>query len=164
VPYQDSYQFNLRQKVGHEMLLMPGASVAVVDDADRILLTLRRDSPVWCMPGGAAEIGSSFASTAVTELEEETGLRTQECDLIAFACISDPKIHVLTYPSSDVTHCFAMWFLVRRWTGELRESCDEVTSLEFFPRDKLPSPLLKPTARAIELLNAFDETNQFQIS
>jgi ADP-ribose pyrophosphatase YjhB (NUDIX family) len=162
--YIDSYQFNLRQKVGHELLLMPGASVAVLDDLDRILLTLRCDSPVWCLPGGAAEIGSSFASTAVAELEEETGLRACECDLIAFACISDPEIHVLTYPSGDVTHCFAMWFLVRQWTGELRRSSDEVADLDFFDRDKLPSPLLKPSAHAIKLLNSFEETGRFQIS
>lgn len=164
MPYVDSYMYKLRQKVGHDLVLMPGASVAVQDHTGRILLTLRRDANVWCMPGGAAETGGSFARTALTELEEETGLRAQERDLVAYACISDADIHTLTYPGGDVTHCFAMWFLVRKWTGELRESCDEVVDLRFFDRDKLPSPLLKPSVHAIKLLNAFEETGKFQVS
>src|SRR5579863_9872180 len=132
MPYVGSYLWKLRQRVGHDLVLAPGASLLVVDEKDRVLLTCRTDNGIWCMPGGAAEIGGSFASTAVAELKEETGLVVEEKDLIPFACISRPEIHTLTYPSGDVTHCFAMWFLVRTWNGTLADSPDEVTRMEFF--------------------------------
>ena len=80
MPHRGSYLWNLRQKVGHDHVLMPGASVLVLHEQDRVLLTRRTDSDVWCMPGGAAEIGSSFASTAISELREETGLIAKEED------------------------------------------------------------------------------------
>jgi ADP-ribose pyrophosphatase YjhB (NUDIX family) len=86
----------------------------VTDDDNRVLLLRRADDGTWCMPGGAAEPGSSFATTALTELAEESGLVAHENDLVPFASISEPDVHVLTYPNGDVTHCFAMYFAVRQ--------------------------------------------------
>lgn len=162
--YHGSYLWNLRQKVGHDLVLAPGASVLVMDDEERVLLTRRLDNNIWCMPGGAAEVGSSFATTAITELREETGLVAREEDLIAFACISRPDIHILTYPSGDSTHAFAMWFLLRHWTGTLTRSLDEVTEVKFFNLTTLPSEMLKPTAHALLLYAEYKRTGKFQIS
>jgi 8-oxo-dGTP pyrophosphatase MutT (NUDIX family) len=162
--YVGSYLWKLRQTVGHEMLLAPGASLLVLDSSDRVLLTRRADADVWCMPGGAAEVGGSFAATAVQELREETGLIVEESDLVGFACISRPDVHVLHYPNGDVTHCFAMWFLVRKWRGEISPGPDEVSDVRFFPLDELPSPLLRPTAHALELYATYRRTGTFQVS
>jgi ADP-ribose pyrophosphatase YjhB (NUDIX family) len=116
------------------------------------------------MPGGAAEIGSSFASTAISELREETGLIAKEEDLIAFACISRPDIHILRYSNGDTTHAFAMWFLLKHWSGTLATSADEVEELKFFPLSNPPTPLLKPTSHAIGLYLEYMRTGTFQIS
>ena len=164
MPHHGSYLWNLRQKVGHDHVLAPGASVLVLDEKDRVLLTRRTDSDVWCMPGGAAEIGSSFASTAISELREETGLIAKEEDLIAFACISRPDIHILRYSNGDVTHAFAMWFLLKNWSGTLASCTDEVRELKFFSLSDPPMPLLKPTSHAIRLYLEYKRTGRFQIS
>lgn len=159
--FEDSYLGRLRRRVGSDLVLMPGASTMVIDADERILLLRRADDDTWCMPGGAAEMGSSFVTTALTELLEESGFVAHAEDLVPFASISEPAVHVLTYPNGDVTHCFAIWFAVRRWTGSLvtdEESVDAV----FCARDDLPHPLQPATALAIELYDQFIETGIFQ--
>jgi 8-oxo-dGTP pyrophosphatase MutT (NUDIX family) len=58
-------------------LLTPatGATAAIFDGDDRLLLTRRADNGRWCMPGGACEVGEAPSVAAVRETEEETGLR-----------------------------------------------------------------------------------------
>lgn len=159
-----SYIWRLRQRVGSELILAPGASILVEDPDGRVLLERREDSDMWCMPGGAADEGDSFASTAIRELEEETGLVAEVDDLIAFACISDPATHTLKYANGDVTHAFAMWFVLRRWSGRLLKQSEETEEIHFFLPKEIPANTLKPSLRALELYKRFMETGQFQVS
>lgn len=69
--YRDSYLRRLRQAVGNDLVLMPGAMVALQREDGRVLLTKRADDGTWCLPAGAAEPGGSFTRTAVDELAEE---------------------------------------------------------------------------------------------
>lgn len=156
-----SYLGRLRHRVGSDLVLMPGASVLVLDEDERVLLLKRSDDGYWCMPGGAAEEGSSFRSTAIAELAEETGLAAEPDDLEAFASISEAGLHTLTYPNGDVTHCFALWFLLRRWVGEIQVDDESVTAA-FFNRAALPEPLMGPAALALELHDRFVESGRFQ--
>lgn len=159
-----SYLWRLRQRVGHDLVLVPGASVVVLNPADEVLLLQRSDDGDWCLPGGGAEENSSFRSTAQAELEEESGLRVELDELIPFASISEPDIHVLSYPNGDVSHCFAMLFVVADWTGDpasLRYD-DESTDLRFFPRRELPMPIAPATAFGMELYAEYLTTGSFQ--
>lgn len=115
VAYRGSYLWRLRQAVGNDLVLMPGAMVAVQRDDQRVLLTKRADDETWCLPAGAAEPGGSFARTAIDELAEETGIEVAERDLVPFGCLSEAEAHTIHYPNGDVTHCFALCFLARTW-------------------------------------------------
>lgn len=159
--FAQSYLGRLRRHVGSDLVLMPGASVLVLDAKNRVLLLQRSDDGTWCMPGGAAEEGSSFASTAIAELLEETGLVVDPEDITAFASISEAAVHTLRYPNGDVTHCFALWFVVRKWSGDLRVDDESVTA-EFFERSALPTPLMRPAALALDLHDRYVETGRFQ--
>lgn len=163
MPYEGSYLQRLRERVGDELILMPGAMVAVQRDDGQVLFTQRSDDGTWCLPAGAAEPGGSFARTAVDELAEETGLAVGESDLIPFASLSEAEAHTIVYPSGDETHCFALCFLVRRWRGEPRPDGEEATDTSFAPLDAPPTPLHHPTARALELLRAYLDTGTFQL-
>lgn len=161
--YIGSYLWSLRQKIGSGLVLLPGASILVENTKGQILLTRRTDSDIWCMPGGGAEIGSSFLSIALMELKEEVGIVAEADELEAFACISDPEIHILSYPNGDQTHAFALWFALRNWGGKV-EIGDEVREVRFFERDAIPLNTLKPSKVAITLYERYKKTGKFQVS
>ena len=161
--FEGSYLWRLRQKIGHDLVLTPGAAVAAQRPDGKVLFARRGDDDTWCLPGGAAEEGGSFARTAVDELREETGLRVAPADLIPAGCFSDAERHTLHYPSGDVAHYFSLLFLVRRWDGEPRPDGEETTDLRFAEPTDLPQPFEASTARAAELLNAYLRSGVFQV-
>jgi 8-oxo-dGTP pyrophosphatase MutT (NUDIX family) len=163
VSFEGSYLWQLRQKVGRDLVLMPGAAVAAQREDGLILFGRRSDNGVWALPGGAAEVGGSFARTAIDELREETGLLVDPADLIPVACFSDAARHTLHYPNGDVAHYFSMCFLVRRWEGEPRADGEEMLDLRFADPTDLPQPFEVSTARVVELLLAYLRTGTFQI-
>jgi 8-oxo-dGTP pyrophosphatase MutT (NUDIX family) len=88
--FRDSYLWRLRQAVGNELVLMPGAMVAPQRDDGRVLLTKRTDDGTWCLPAGAAEPGGSFARTAIDELAEETGVEVSETQTDLWSSPEEP--------------------------------------------------------------------------
>lgn len=162
--FEGSYLWRLRQQVGHELVLMPGAMAVARDGQGRVLLTRRVDDGTWCIPAGGAEEGAGFAETAAAELREETGVEAAVEDLRAFACLSRPELHTITYANGDVTHCFAVCFLAERWRGEPRADGEEVAELGFFTLDALPEPLHAPSAAALELYRRHLDGGEFQVS
>jgi 8-oxo-dGTP pyrophosphatase MutT (NUDIX family) len=160
--YVGSYIWSLRRDVGNRPLLVPGAQVLLVDEAGRGLLQRRADLGVWELPAGSCEEGSSFTSTAVEELAEETGLLVEEADLVPFASLSDPALHVVEYPNGDVVHAFAICFAAYRWTGHLVPEPDEVTDVAFFDLADLPTPMHRPTEVALGLYREFLVDGRFR--
>jgi 8-oxo-dGTP pyrophosphatase MutT (NUDIX family) len=163
MPYRDSYLWRLREAVGHGLVLMPGAMVALQRDDQRVLLTKRTDDGTWCLPAGAAEPGGSFARTAIDELAEETGIKVSGADLVPFGCLSEAEAHTIHYPNGDVTHCFALCFLATAWQGDVRPNEEEVTEAKFADLRTPPEPIHSPTAHALELLAAYRRSGTFQV-
>jgi len=161
--FRDSYLWRLRRAVGNDLVLMPGAMVALQREDGGVLLTRRADDGTWCLPAGAAEPGGSFARTAVDELAEETGVEVVESDLIPFGCLSDAEAHTIHYPNGDVTHCFALLFLARAWRGDPQPDGQESTEAGFFDPGAPPEPLHAPTRHALELLSAYLGSGTFQV-
>lgn len=160
----DSYLWRLRQKVGSELVLMPGAMVVLERNDGHILLTKRDDTGGWCLPAGAAETGGSFARTAIDELAEEAGVDVSAQHLIPFGCLSEADTHTIHYPNGDVTHCFAMCFLVRNWEGDPRPDQDESIAVRFIDPSDLPEPMHEPSVCALALLRAYLERGIFQVA
>ena len=164
MPFEGSYLWRLRQKVGSDRVLIPGAMVFLVRDDGTVLFTRRADNGEWCLPAGGAEEGSSFAATAIAELGEETGVLVDPTDLEAFACLSEAELHTITYPGGDVSHCFAMLFLARRWSGEPRPDGVETTEMLWADPGEAPSPMQAPSAHALDLYRTYLREGVFQVS
>ncbi|HZC26425.1 MAG TPA: NUDIX domain-containing protein [Actinopolymorphaceae bacterium] len=160
--FEGSYLWQLRQKIGTELVLVPAAQVLVFDDAERLLLMLRSDTRRWGLPAGCAEPGSTFALTAVRELEEETGLSVAPADLEPFGCVSSPELHSVTYPNGDRIHAFAMCFAARTWSGVPEPRDGEALELSFFAT--LPEQRHTQVDESIGLWRAYKETGKFQVS
>ena len=164
MPYTGSYLWRLRQQIGSELVLMPGAMVVLRDDEDRILLTQRTDTRRWCLPAGAAEVGGSFLQTAIDEVEEEIGISLTASQLRPFGSLSTAEKHTINYPNGDVTHCFAVLFVADSWDGQPRIDNDEVEQLAFHAADDLPRPMHPPAETALSLYRDYLSTGSFQLS
>src|SRR5258705_9203867 len=64
----------IRQRLGHDLLQIPGVSGLVYDDEGRVLLVYENFAGGWAEPGGAIEPGEAPCDAVVREVWEETGL------------------------------------------------------------------------------------------
>jgi 8-oxo-dGTP pyrophosphatase MutT (NUDIX family) len=136
----------------------------VVENSDgHLLLQQRADNKQWGFPGGGAEPDQSFADIAISELKEETGLTANEKDLVPFASLSQAKNNTFYYPNGDVTHYFALCFLLKRWQGELTPEPGECLDLRFFDIENLPENLSVGTTAVVNLLLEFNKSGLFQL-
>jgi len=67
----------LREKVGHELILLPTVVVIARDSAGRLLMVHDKDSGAWTLPGGIMEPDEAPADAAVREVFEETGMQAR---------------------------------------------------------------------------------------
>jgi 8-oxo-dGTP pyrophosphatase MutT (NUDIX family) len=110
-----------------------GSSAIVVDEAGRILLQRRSDSGNWALPGGAMDIGETFAQSVVREVEEETGFDVRIDRIVGI--YSDPG-HVFAYSDGEVRQEFNICLACTIVGGELAVS-SESTDVRFFALDGL---------------------------
>ncbi|MDR0955597.1 MAG: NUDIX domain-containing protein [Candidatus Nomurabacteria bacterium] len=135
MPYQGSYIEKIRQKVGHQLLILPSADVIAVDANGKILLVFNRDTQSWVFPGGYAEENSASAETAARELWEEAGLRADPADLTPIAFISG---HTNCYAGGDLTQPYTQVFWADKFTdfGKFQDD-SEIARRRWFTTDEI---------------------------
>lgn len=141
------YIMDLRKIVGHRPLLQVGASVIVEDAQGRVLLQLRSDNHCWGYAGGSVELDEAVEDTAKRELQEETGLISQELEL--FGVFSGKDCHYV-YPNGDEVSNVDIVYVCRKYTGTLRCQLGEVEQLRFFALDEIPQNISPPIRKPLE--------------
>ncbi|MBZ0303449.1 MAG: NUDIX domain-containing protein [Anaerolineae bacterium] len=109
-----------------------GVSVAVLNDAGRILLQQREDFAVWGLPGGEIEPGETAAQAAVRETYEETGLEVRLTRLVGLYAMPrwwDGGVHAAVF-AAELTG------------GTLLKQTAETLDAAFFGLEDLPGALL----------------------
>jgi mutator protein MutT len=132
------YLSKLRELVGSRRLFAPGVRAIVVNEAGEILLQRRTDSGQWGVPGGAVELGESALEALGRELEEETSLTVLDAEPMA---LYSGQKQAFSYPNGDKIQCYAIAFIIRRWSGSPRPDGDEGFELRFFPLSELPTDM-----------------------
>ena len=127
------YIRKLRDKIGHDPVLIPAVSGIIVDKEGRVLLHRSSDDGKWYTIGGAIEPGEHPADAVVREVREETGLEVVPLRVIAVQ--SSPLI---TYPNGDQIHYVGIAFLCRVVGGTLHVADDESLELRYFAPDPFP--------------------------
>ncbi len=126
-------------RVGRRGRVSLATSAVIFDGAGRVLLTQRRDSGLWCLPGGIMEPGESVSEAIVREVREETELNVTPEHLVGV--YSDPNL-LVTYPDGTAHHPVVLCFRCRADEGTPRLT-EETRDVAFFSPDELP-PLVTP--------------------
>jgi len=130
------YLKQLRNKVGHDLLLLPSAAVAIQDDAGRVLMGLHADKQIWVVPGGLIEPAETPADCAVRETFEETGLLIEITSVLG---VYGGKELLIDYPNGDRASYVATIFRGRILGGELCPDGEEILDLRYFSREEIGS-------------------------
>lgn len=135
----------LRKKVGHDLLVLPSAAVAVLDDHDRVLLGLHSDRKVWVLPGGLIEPAETPADGAVRETWEETGLIVELTSILG---VYGGQELVIDYANGDRASYVGTIFRGIVVGGEMRPDAEEILELRYFSRAELTAA---PHARWMDI-------------
>lgn len=145
MPMSD-YVRGLRSLVGHALLEVPTVSVAVLDDAGRLLLVRHVEGDDWTTPGGMVEPCETPADAAVREVWEETGLSVE---LTHVAGVFGGPLHQATYANGDRVAWVSTLFGARVVGGSPRPDGEETLECRYVRRDEAASLRLKPHMGAV---------------
>jgi len=140
------YIQNLRNHVGHDLLLIPSAAVLVEDTQGRLLLARQVDFGQWATIGGAVEPGENPREAARREVREEVGLDVELVELLDV--VGGPDF-TLTYPNGDRVAYISSVFRGLWRSGQLRPDGDEVSDAQWFTRSELTRVDLTPFASSL---------------
>lgn len=134
------YIAGLRALVGTKLILVPGVTAVVLDDAGRILMGRHADTDRWSTIGGAIELDEAPVDAVYREVREELGVEVAEAELLG--AYGGPR-HRAIYPNGDraafVTVAYLVTLASHDFTfpdGEILESrwvaLDELDELSLY--------------------------------
>jgi len=129
-----NYVSSIREKIGHDLLILTGANVIILDDNNRVLLQ-KRKSGSWGLLGGLLEIGETLEDAAIREVYEESNLKISDLHLVNV--FSGPKYH-FKLDNADEIYVITSVYYTREFKGELIADNNESLELQFFKLHELP--------------------------
>ena len=134
MPASDYIVF-LREKIGHDTIMIPSSSAVIFNEAGEVLLHQRSDNGNWSLVGGAADPGEHPAETLVRETLEEAGVRVKPERLVGIYTAE------ARYPNGDHVVYTSAAFQCCIIDGEPHVADDESLAVRFFAPDNLPDSL-----------------------
>lgn len=128
----------LRNKVGHEKIILNFAGGCIFNEKGEVLLQRRGDSNKWGFPGGAIEIDETPQMAAIREAKEETGLDVEVGELIGI--YTDCNIE---YANGDKAQSIVMAFELNAVGGSLYCDKEETLELKYFSLNNMPELFCK---------------------
>lgn len=122
----------LRQKIGHDLLWLPGATAVVLNGAE-VLLVRRSDNGRWTPVTGIVDPGEHPSRTATREVMEETGISCA-VEALAWVNVTEPTVHANGDHAQYLDHTFRCRYL----GGVAHVADDESSEVGWFPVDDLP--------------------------
>jgi ADP-ribose pyrophosphatase YjhB (NUDIX family) len=123
----------MRQLVGHETLVLPGAAGAILQEGK--ILLVRQGSKKWHIPGGLQQLGEPIQDTVQREIKEELGLELRAAELIAVYSSSQWQTQ---YPSGDKVQQLLFFFKTEGELTEIKLQESELSEYQFFALEDIP--------------------------
>jgi 8-oxo-dGTP pyrophosphatase MutT (NUDIX family) len=152
------YWQRIRQAVGHETVILPGAAGAITREG-KILVVRHKRLKRWQIPGGLQEIGESVQQTIQREIKEELGL-----DLIAGRLISiysHPK-WTIEFPDQSKVQQLIFFFAMEGEISSIQLQASEITDYDFFAPDEIPDKTFDCCKQKVADWSNFDGTVIFR--
>lgn len=127
------FVLRLREKIGHDLLWLPGVTAVVLDDRNRVLLGRRADNGHWTLITGILDPGEQPAVGVVREVLEETGV-VAVVEHLAEVYAGGP----MEFVNGDRAQFLTLNFRCRYVSGEARVNDDESAEVGWFGLDELP--------------------------
>ncbi len=159
--FRDSYLFPIRQKIGNDLILLPGASCLFVNEAGEVLLERRSDFKIWGVPAGTPEPGEDIATSIKREMLEETGV--EPALVIPYGFGSNPTTKTIVYPNGHRCQYFVMMFYAEWPAGAVPVTSEESLEFGWFKPDALPADAMPSLGATIAAYLRFRETGVFQM-
>jgi len=123
----------IRERIGHEKIILTFAGGCIFNESGQVLLQRRSDSNKWGFPGGAIELGETPEMAAAREIKEETGLDVRAGSLLGVYTELD-----MEYPNGDKAQTVSIVYELHVTGGELRSDGNETLDLQYFPLNSTP--------------------------
>jgi 8-oxo-dGTP pyrophosphatase MutT (NUDIX family) len=128
------YLRHLRERVGHDLLLIPGVAVLPWDEDGRLLLARVRQTGLWQTVGGSVEPDESPYEAALRETREEAGVSIQ-IDRVR-TVVGGPQFR-MSYPNGDLVSFVSTVFDAHLLEGEPRPDGEETSEVAWFSAEDL---------------------------
>jgi 8-oxo-dGTP pyrophosphatase MutT (NUDIX family) len=138
------YVRGLRERIGHDYLLMPSAAAIVRDGEGRILLVQSLEGR-WQLPGGAVDPDEHPEEALMRECLEEANAVVRPTRLLA--AVGGPG-HRYTYDNGDEVGFVVSVYEAELLGGDLRPDHDETQNVGWFSPEELGKLELSPVTRA----------------
>lgn len=135
---QTEYYKYLREYVGTQPLILPGAVVIIRNKADEVLLQKRPEGK-WGLPGGLMNLGESFEQVAAREVYEEVGLHVRNLQLMN---VYSGEKYYMKASNEDEFYCVTAVFLTDEVEGVLQLDPAESLEGKYFKDTELPEPMV----------------------
>lgn len=139
------YMRRLREKVGHDYVLMPCAGALIRDEAGRVLL-VRHVEGRWQLPGGAIDPDESPAEAARRECLEEASVEIEVGRIVG--AFGGPEYRV-TYANGDEVGVVSTVFEAEIVAGTPEPGDDETVEVRWFAPGELAAVELRASTRGV---------------
>lgn len=129
------YYKNLREKIGNELIFMPGVAGIIRNEQGEILFGRKHNESTWGLIAGAIELGETPAQAMVREALEETDLVVEPVRIIGVYGGEDQRF---VYANGHQVEYIAIIFECTIKSGQLTPDNEEMKELQFFPAHQLP--------------------------
>lgn len=132
------FVLSLREKVGHELLWMPGVTAVVLRDGPGgrrdVLLVKRADDGAWTPVTGIIDPGEQPATAGAREVLEEADVVAEPEALVRAQTLPPTR-----YDNGDVSQYLDLTFRFRYVSGDPWPADGENTQAQWFSLDELPA-------------------------